>query len=71
MECTNSATPSCTTCKTGYYINGSSCSSCNSFMPGCLACANKDTCLKCAVAFKWVSGFKQCSNCYGTCQTCL
>lgn len=39
-------------------------------MPGCLACMNNNTCMNCAVAYKMNGIYLQCSNCYGTCQTC-
>ena len=39
-------------------------------MPGCLICTVSTTCIKCSVAFKPNGANNNCSNCYGTCQTC-
>lgn len=51
-------------------MNGSACTLCASFMSGCVACSNKNSCLKCAVAFKYNGPNLQCSNCLPSCQTC-
>jgi hypothetical protein len=70
LECTQTGTPSCLTCSTGYYLSGSSCLYCATAMPGCLACAVSNICLSCSVAYKLNGTLTQCSNCYGTCLTC-
>jgi hypothetical protein len=70
LECTQTASPACLTCSTGYYLSGSTCSYCATAMPGCLVCAVSNICLNCSVAYKLNGALTQCSNCYGTCLTC-
>lgn len=74
LECTETSSPQCLTCKTGYFVSGSNCTLCSTTMAtmsGCLACSNSTVCLKCSVAFKYYGTNLQCSNCHPTCQTCL
>ena len=43
--CSDSST--CTTCLSGFYVNGGSCSPCEDAMVGCQLCSSSSVCLEC------------------------
>ena len=72
--CTQKGAEGCTSCKTGYYLNGTTCTACSNIDSNCTDCSNSSTCTACVGGY-YPSGSKCtptgcAANQYNTGKTC-
>lgn len=67
--CTGPTTNQCSSCLSGYYLEGTSCPACSSAIFQCVSCSTKIACRQCASEY-YLNSSNTCSSCQPTCKTC-
>ncbi len=60
----------CTTCATGYFVDGGNCTACPTNLTNCDACSSATLCDQCKTGYYWNTTTLKCDACMSGCTAC-